>query len=85
MDGEGGTGRPALAALVLYFVSPPRLVTPGLSPPACPREITLATVAEYHPTGRMVQVENVKVFDYQEITLEQKPPNSCSCQRWKTP
>ena len=62
----------ALAALVLYFVSPPRLRHPGAVSACLPREITLATVAEYHPTGRMVQVKNAKVFDYQEITVEQK-------------
>jgi hypothetical protein len=62
----------ALGLLAGYVRLPPTLRDRNAVSASLPAGITLSTVAEYRPTGKMARVKNSNEPVYDEITVEQK-------------
>jgi hypothetical protein len=62
----------ALGLLVAYLFRPPTLRDTIAISECLPPGITLSTVVEYRPTGKMVRVKNTIEPVFDEVTVEQE-------------
>ena len=74
----------ALGLLVAYLFRPPTLRDTIAISECLPPGITLATVVEYRPTGKMVRVKNTIEPVFDGVTGRTGASQSRgSCQRWQ--